>query len=75
MSFRVVHTLSHNFQSATRVVRASLRLPLKPDYVLMKIIYAGVNASDVSLFLSILMATVFQINGYFLFIVISILIG
>ncbi|KAH6818938.1 ARP protein [Perilla frutescens var. frutescens] len=44
----VVHTLSHNFQSATRVVRASLRLPLKPDYVLMKILYAGVNASDVN---------------------------
>ncbi|XP_042009650.1 prostaglandin reductase-3-like isoform X2 [Salvia splendens] len=44
----VVHTLSHNFQSATRVVRASLRLPLKPDYVLMNIIYAGVNASDVN---------------------------
>ncbi|KAH6825953.1 ARP protein [Perilla frutescens var. hirtella] len=44
----VVHTLSHNFRSATRVVRASLRLPLKPDYVLMKIIYAGVNASDVN---------------------------
>ncbi|XP_042063102.1 uncharacterized protein LOC121806986 [Salvia splendens] len=31
----------HNFQSATRVVQAPLRLPLKPDYVLMKIIYAG----------------------------------
>ncbi|XP_042007434.1 prostaglandin reductase-3-like isoform X2 [Salvia splendens] len=44
----VVHTLSHNFQSATRVVRTSLKLPLKPDYVLMKIIYAGVNASDVN---------------------------
>ncbi|KAH6772664.1 ARP protein [Perilla frutescens var. hirtella] len=44
----VVHTLNHNFRSATRVVRASLRLPLKPDYVLMKIIYAGVNASDVN---------------------------
>ncbi|XP_042057565.1 prostaglandin reductase-3-like isoform X1 [Salvia splendens] len=44
----VVHTLNHNFQSATRVVRAPLRLPLKPDHVLMKIIYAGVNASDVN---------------------------
>lgn len=44
----VVHTLSHNFRSATRVVQGSLRLPLKPDYVLMKIIYAGVNASDVN---------------------------
>ncbi|CAI9765567.1 unnamed protein product [Fraxinus pennsylvanica] len=28
--------------------RAPLRLPLKPDDVLMKIIYAGVNASDVN---------------------------
>ncbi|KAL3614200.1 hypothetical protein CASFOL_042274 [Castilleja foliolosa] len=44
----VVHTLSHNFRNATSVVRASLRLPLKPDYVLLKIIYAGVNASDVN---------------------------
>ncbi|KZV37445.1 zinc-binding alcohol dehydrogenase domain-containing protein 2 [Dorcoceras hygrometricum] len=44
----VVHTLSHNFHSATSVVRAPLRLPLKPDHVLLKIIYAGVNASDVN---------------------------
>ncbi|CAI9783544.1 unnamed protein product [Fraxinus pennsylvanica] len=42
----IVHTLSHNFRSATSVVRAPLRLPLKPDDFLMKIIYAGVNASD-----------------------------
>ncbi|KAL8541373.1 hypothetical protein ACS0TY_002577 [Phlomoides rotata] len=44
----IVHTLSHNFRSATSVVRVPLRLPLKPDYVLLKIIYAGVNASDVN---------------------------
>ncbi|KAL2477245.1 ARP protein (REF) [Forsythia ovata] len=44
----IVHTLSHNFRSATSVVQAPLRLPLKPDYVLLKIIYAGVNASDVN---------------------------
>ncbi|KAG8368351.1 hypothetical protein BUALT_Bualt15G0036500 [Buddleja alternifolia] len=44
----VVHTLNHNFRSATSVVQASLRLPLKPDYVLLKVIYAGVNASDVN---------------------------
>ncbi|KAL6514252.1 hypothetical protein OROHE_019239 [Orobanche hederae] len=44
----VVHTLSHNFRNATSVVRVSLRFPLKPDYVLLKIIYAGVNASDVN---------------------------
>ncbi|GMP38259.1 hypothetical protein CsSME_00009579 [Camellia sinensis var. sinensis] len=42
----VVHTLSHNFRSATSVVRTPLRLPIKPDHVLVKIIYAGVNASD-----------------------------
>lgn len=47
-SSRVVHTLSHNFRGATSVVRAPLRLPIKPDHVLVKIIYAGVNASDVS---------------------------
>lgn len=46
---RVVHTLSHNFRSATNIVRTPLRLPIKPDHVLVKIIYAGVNASDVSL--------------------------
>ncbi|KAK6136876.1 hypothetical protein DH2020_029388 [Rehmannia glutinosa] len=45
---KVVHTLSHNFRSATSVVRAPLRLPLQPDHVLLKIIYAGVNASDVN---------------------------
>ncbi|XP_051147268.1 uncharacterized protein LOC127262570 [Andrographis paniculata] len=44
----VVHTLSHDFRSATSVVQASLKLPLQPDYVLLKIIYAGVNASDVN---------------------------
>lgn len=46
---RIVHTLSHNFRSATSIVRATLKLPIKPDHVLLKIIYAGVNASDVSL--------------------------
>lgn len=44
----VVHTLSHDFRSATRIVRTELRLPLKPDHVLLKVIYAGVNASDVN---------------------------
>ncbi|MCD7468176.1 hypothetical protein HAX54_006126 [Datura stramonium] len=44
----VVHTLSHKFRSATRIVRTELRLPLKPDHVLLKVIYAGVNASDVN---------------------------
>ncbi|KAF6138982.1 hypothetical protein GIB67_010708 [Kingdonia uniflora] len=45
---RVVHTLSHNFRNATNIVRAQLRLPIEPDHVLVKIIYAGVNASDVN---------------------------
>lgn len=44
----VVHTLSHNFRGATSVVHTPLRLPIKPDHVLVKIIYAGVNASDVN---------------------------
>ncbi|KAL3538883.1 hypothetical protein ACH5RR_002249 [Cinchona calisaya] len=44
----VVHTLSHKFRSATSIVRTSLSLPIKSDYVLLKIIYAGVNASDVN---------------------------
>ncbi|PSS29350.1 Zinc-binding alcohol dehydrogenase domain-containing protein [Actinidia chinensis var. chinensis] len=44
----VVHTLSHNFRSATSVVHTPLRLPIKPDNVLVKIVYAGVNASDVN---------------------------
>ncbi|PQQ04395.1 prostaglandin reductase-3 [Prunus yedoensis var. nudiflora] len=44
----VVHTLSHNFRNATGTVRAPLRLPIKPDHVLVKVIYAGVNASDVN---------------------------
>lgn len=44
----VVHTLTHNFRNATSIVRAPLRLPIKPNHVLVKIIYAGVNASDVN---------------------------
>ncbi|KAL5541104.1 hypothetical protein UlMin_043390 [Ulmus minor] len=44
----IVHNLTHNFRSATRIVRAPLRLPIKPHHVVVKIIYAGVNASDVN---------------------------
>ncbi|KAJ8766623.1 hypothetical protein K2173_001143 [Erythroxylum novogranatense] len=44
----IVHTLSHNFRHATRVIRAPLPLPLGPHQVLLKVIYAGVNASDVN---------------------------
>ncbi|KAJ9561030.1 hypothetical protein OSB04_006190 [Centaurea solstitialis] len=46
--FSIVHTLNHNFRSATSIVRAPLRLPIEPNHVLLKIIYAGVNASDVN---------------------------
>jgi len=44
----VVHTLSHNFRNATRLDRVRLRLPIEPKSALVKIIYAGVNASDVN---------------------------
>ncbi|KAK7252045.1 hypothetical protein RIF29_35742 [Crotalaria pallida] len=44
----IVHTLTHKFRNATSIVRAPLRLPVKPKHVLVKIIYAGVNASDVN---------------------------
>ncbi|XP_028777071.1 prostaglandin reductase-3 [Neltuma alba] len=44
----VVHTLTHNFRNATSIVRTSLRLPIKPHHVLVKLVYAGVNASDVN---------------------------
>uniref|UniRef100_A0A453KZE7 Enoyl reductase (ER) domain-containing protein n=1 Tax=Aegilops tauschii subsp. strangulata TaxID=200361 RepID=A0A453KZE7_AEGTS len=44
----VVHTLSHNFRNATRIDRVRLRLPIEPQSALVKIIYAGVNASDVN---------------------------
>lgn len=44
----VVHTLSHNFRNATKLDRVRLRLPLEPHCALVKIIYAGVNASDVN---------------------------
>lgn len=44
----IVHTLNHNFRSATSIVRSPLKLPIKSDHVLLKIIYAGVNASDVN---------------------------
>ncbi|GLT37477.1 hypothetical protein SLA2020_117930 [Shorea laevis] len=44
----VVHTLSHHFRNATQIVRVPLRLPIEPNHVLVKIIYAGVNASDVN---------------------------
>lgn len=44
----VVHTISHKFRSATKIIRVPLSLQLKPDHVLVKILYVGVNASDVN---------------------------
>ncbi|XP_057417183.1 uncharacterized protein LOC130711530 isoform X2 [Lotus japonicus] len=44
----VVQTLTHNFRNATSIVRTPLRLPVKPNHILVKILYAGVNASDVN---------------------------
>ncbi|KAL6656142.1 hypothetical protein ACP70R_006968 [Stipagrostis hirtigluma subsp. patula] len=44
----VVHTLSHNFRSATKLDCVRLRLPIEAHSALVKIIYAGVNASDVN---------------------------
>lgn len=44
----VVHTLSHNFRAATSIVRAPLTLPIKSNHVVVKVLYAGVNASDVN---------------------------
>ncbi|GJW60299.1 transcription initiation factor TFIID subunit 4b [Tanacetum coccineum] len=43
---RIVHTLSHNFRSATSIAHAPLKLLIKPGHVLLKIIYVGVNVSD-----------------------------
>ncbi|TYI99791.1 hypothetical protein E1A91_A13G042100v1 [Gossypium mustelinum] len=44
----VVHKLTHNFRDATHIVRTPLKLPIESGHVLLKIIYAGVNASDVN---------------------------
>ncbi|XP_031394131.1 probable quinone oxidoreductase [Punica granatum] len=44
----VVHTLTHNFRNATRIVQVPLRLPIDPHHAVVKILYAGVNASDVN---------------------------
>ncbi|KAL3679178.1 hypothetical protein R1sor_022134 [Riccia sorocarpa] len=44
----IIHTLSSDFRAATRVVTVPLKLPVKPGHVLIKHIYAGVNASDVN---------------------------
>lgn len=43
----VVHTLSNKFRMATKLVSIPLS-PVKPGHVLVKYVYAGVNASDVN---------------------------
>jgi hypothetical protein len=58
----IVHTLSHKFRSATRIVRAPLQLPIGPHQVLLKIIYAGVNASDVRSYYRLLCAKRFVVS-------------
>ncbi|XP_074292939.1 uncharacterized protein LOC141619813 isoform X2 [Silene latifolia] len=44
----VVDSLNHNFRAATRIRCAPLTQPINPNHVLVKILYAGVNASDVN---------------------------
>ncbi|KAJ0974948.1 hypothetical protein J5N97_016913 [Dioscorea zingiberensis] len=44
----VVHSLDHNFRAATKIVPSQLSLPIKPGHALVKVLYAGVNASDVN---------------------------
>lgn len=44
----VVHSLDHNFRAATKIVPSQLSLPIKPGCALVKVLYAGVNASDVN---------------------------
>ncbi|KAJ6806238.1 prostaglandin reductase-3 [Iris pallida] len=44
----VVHAPSHNFRAATKIIPVQLSLPVKPQHALVKVIYAGVNASDVN---------------------------
>jgi Alcohol dehydrogenase GroES-like domain len=40
--------LTHDFREATRVVAQALPAPLPPGHVLIRNVYAGVNASDVN---------------------------
>ncbi|KAH9620847.1 hypothetical protein KSS87_011829 [Heliosperma pusillum] len=43
-----VDSLNHNFRAATRILCAPLTQPINSNHVLVKILYAGVNASDVN---------------------------
>jgi hypothetical protein len=44
----VVHKLSADFRAATKIVTVFYKPPVKPGHILIKVLYAGVNASDVS---------------------------
>jgi hypothetical protein len=44
----VVHMLSADFKAATRIVTVFYKPPVKPDHVLIRVIYACMNASDVN---------------------------
>ncbi|BBN17225.1 prostaglandin reductase 3 [Marchantia polymorpha subsp. ruderalis] len=44
----IIHKLSSDFRTASKIVTVPLELPLKPGHVLVKNLYAGVNASDVN---------------------------
>eukprot|EP00249_Psilotum_nudum_P024809 c29298_g1_i3 orf=333-2243(+) len=44
----VVHSLNINFRIATKLVSTTLELPIKEGHVLVKYIYAGINASDIN---------------------------
>jgi hypothetical protein len=44
----VVHMLSADFKAATRIVTVFYKPPVKPDHVLIRVIYACINASDVN---------------------------
>ncbi|CAM6102136.1 unnamed protein product [Calypogeia fissa] len=44
----IIHKLTHDFRAASKIVTVHLKMPVKPGYVLIKYLYAGVNASDVN---------------------------
>ncbi|KAL5982434.1 hypothetical protein ACLOJK_016505 [Asimina triloba] len=44
----VVHSITHNFRNATKITETQLSFPIEPQHVVVKVLYAGVNASDVN---------------------------
>ncbi|CAK9232791.1 unnamed protein product [Sphagnum troendelagicum] len=44
----VVHKLSADFRAATKIVTVFYKPPVKPGHILIKVLYAGVNASDIN---------------------------